>query len=947
MTTPPHSGRMAASGAPVWTTQAELLNEMSRMAKVGGWEFDPSTGQGSWTDEVARIHELDPAQPADLQLSLSCYPGNSRVRMEQALQAALQEGRPYDLELAFRSTTGRLKWVRTIGRPVLENGRVVKLWGTLQDITERKRSEVALRLSEEKFAKIFHSSPDAILLTELESGLVVEVNEGFETLSGYARAEVLGRQVREFNMVTPAERERFAVILREQGHISRTEFSHRTKAGLERSVLLSAELIDIDGKQHAITTLHDITAHRQAELQVRHLNEVLRATRHIGHLIHTEEDPQRLLQAACQSLLQTRGYVTVWAGRPEPESKLVILIAHAGAGAGLPAHAPITCDDTPSGQGPTGLALRERRPVVVDDLATDPSFAPWRDPVLAAGAASIASVPLLHGDRLFGALTVKADRVGAFDAEEVRLLSALASDLALALQSIENAQQRRQAEQETLRLATAVEQASESIFITDTAGLIQYANPAFERISGYPRTAAIGRNPRFLKSGTHDEAFYGQLWETLQRGAVWTGQIIDRHKDGALFETQATLSPVRNASGAVTSYVSIQRDITAEVALQRQLIQSQKMEVVGQLAGGVAHDFNNILQTILGYSEFLIKNTPETDERHRDLVEIQRGGERAAGLTRQLLAFSRKQMLMPHIHDLNDIVVNLVKMLTRLIGENVQLKLDLAASLQHVKVDAGQMDQVLINLAINARDAMPQGGQLFLRTANIQLSADDLPLHPEGRVGDFVCLSLTDNGAGMSRDVQARIFEPFFTTKEQGKGTGLGLSTVYGIIKQHDGWLTVYSEPGLGATFRLYLPGLDEATAAPLAAATPAVAPPATGHGERLLIIEDDPLVRRMTQQLLNRRGYRAIAVSTCAEAQATFNGLFDLVVSDAILPDGNGLDLIRQLQRQRPNLHCILTSGYADIHERWPEIEEHRWPFLIKPYSQAELLRALATALA
>jgi PAS domain S-box-containing protein len=404
-------------------------------------------------------------------------------------------------------------------------------------------------------------------------------------------------------------------------------------------------------------------------------------------------------------------------------------------------------------------------------------------------------------------------------------------------------------------------------------------------------------------------------------------------------------TPVLDAAGKVEKVIHIATNITEFKRLEQAFLQAQKMETVGKLAGGVAHDFNNILQTILGYSEFLLKNTPDSDERRRDLLEIQRSGERAATLTRQLLAFSRKQMLMPRDHDLNDIVVNLAKMLSRVLGENVRLKLELVPDLQRVHVDAGQIDQVLLNLAINARDAMPQGGQLSIRTANVRLDINDLPLHPEGRAGSFACLSVTDNGSGMSREVRVHIFEPFFTTKEQGKGTGLGLSTVYGVVKQHDGWVTVYSEPGHGTTFRIYLPAVDAASATSTVA-TAEPAPLAMGHGERILLIEDDPLVRRMTQQMLNQSGYRAIAVASCGEARAAFNSLLDLVLSDVMLPDGNGLDLVRQFQMQRPDLHCILTSGYADIHERWPEIEQNRWPFLIKPYNQSDLLRAIVTAL-
>ena len=816
------------------------------------------------------------------------------------------------------------------------------------DITERKQAAEALRESEQKFAFAFHNSPMAMALTALETGIYQDVNEVFLRDSGYTREEILGRNSRELGLfVDDQDRQRIVENIQQGKPVYGMPCTFRVKDGQLRHGLLSSNLISAAGRKFYLTIILDITEHQRAEEQNRHFNDVLRAMRDIGHLSHHEKDPQHLLQQACETLVQTRGYVTVWVGHPETAGQRVTMLAHAGQHGGFQKLAPITWDDTPAGHGPTGTAIRERRPVIIDDIATDPSFAPWRDPVVATGAASLASVPLLHGDQLFGVLTVKADHVRAFDAEEVRLLTSLAADLALALHSIESERQRQQAEAAMLRLGTAVEQSAESILITDAAGLIQYVNPAFERIAGYSLAEVVGQNPRLLKSDAHNADFYAQMWATLTRGAVWSGHLINRRKNGTLYEEDGTISPVRNAAGAVTNYVAIKRDVTNEVNLQQQLLQAQKMETVGQLAGGVAHDFNNILQTILGYCELLLKNTPASDERHLDLQEIQRSGERAATLTRQLLAFSRKQMLMPRVHDLNDIIANLSRMLTRVLGENVHLALELAPDLKRLKVDAGQMEQVLTNLAINARDAMPNGGQLSIRTLNTVLSEADLPLHPEGRVGPFACLCVSDNGTGMPREVRAHIFEPFFTTKEKGKGTGLGLSTVYGIIKQHDGWITVYSEPGQGTTFRLYLPVIEEAVPVATEHKTPDGESPMQGHGERILLIEDDPLVRRMTQQMLNHNGYRAIAVATCREAHAAFNSLIDLVLSDVMLPDGNGLDLVRQFQQQRPKLRCILTSGYADIHERWPEIEEHRWPFLIKPHNQADLLRALTTALA
>ncbi|MCX7010090.1 MAG: PAS domain S-box protein, partial [Kiritimatiellaeota bacterium] len=332
-------------------------------------------------------------------------------------------------------------------------------------------------------------------------------------------------------------------------------------------------------------------------------------------------------------------------------------------------------------------------------------------------------------------------------------------------------------------------------------------------------------------------------------------------------------TPVKNAAGQIEKIIHIATNITESKRLQQSFLQAQKMETVGKLAGGIAHDFNNILQTILGYSELLLKTTPPEDERHRDLEEIHRSGERAAGLTRQLLAFSRKQMLLPKVHDLNDIITNLGRMLIRLIGEDVDLKLELTPNIPRIRVDAGQIEQVLMNLAVNARDAMPKGGQLVIRTRSMVLTAEDLPMHPEGRPGQFVCLDVADNGGGMSLEVQAHIFEPFFTPKPQGKGTGLGLATVHGIIKQHEGWTTVYSESTLGTTFKIYLPAVTDADGA---VDKILITPVPTGKNERILLIEDEPHVRRLAQLILSKNGYRVTAGGTCAEAQAAFDKHID-----------------------------------------------------------------------
>jgi len=402
-------------------------------------------------------------------------------------------------------------------------------------------------------------------------------------------------------------------------------------------------------------------------------------------------------------------------------------------------------------------------------------------------------------------------------------------------------------------------------------------------------------------------------------------------------------TPVKNVDGNIEKIIHIATDVTEFKRLHQAFLQAQKIETVGKLAGGVAHDFNNILQAILGACELLLARTPPGDERRRELQEIVESGERAAGLTRQLLAFSRKQILSPRLHDLNMIITAVGRMLARLIGEDVALKLELTPNIRKVRVDGGQMEQVLMNLAVNARDAMPKGGQFVIRTSNLVLTPEDLVMNPEGRPGAYVCMDVTDNGCGMSREVQAQIFEPFFTTKPQGKGTGLGLATVHGIIKQHGGWTTVYSEPGLGTTFKIYLPAAEESGRRPTPVVEDVIRP---GNQENILVIEDEPHVRRLVCVILSQHGYRVTDVGSCAEARAVFQNSFDLVFSDVILPDGNGLEMMQEFQEQQSGFRCVLTSGYADIHERWPEIEKHGWVFLHKPFSKASLLRTIAAAI-
>ncbi|MCL4234813.1 MAG: response regulator, partial [Deltaproteobacteria bacterium] len=377
--------------------------------------------------------------------------------------------------------------------------------------------------------------------------------------------------------------------------------------------------------------------------------------------------------------------------------------------------------------------------------------------------------------------------------------------------------------------------------------------------------------------------------------------------------------------------------------LEEQLRAAAKMEAIGRLAGGVAHDFNNILTSIRGYAELLLRSVREEDPMAEDLQEITKAADRAASLTQQLLAFSRKQIIEPRVIDLNDVIENSARMLKRMIGEDVDLIWVPDAHLTPVRVDPVQMEQVLINLAVNARDAMPDGGRLTIATANAAVDRDYASRNADASPGMYVMMSVRDTGHGMSDEVRERIFEPFFTTKEQGKGTGLGLATVYGIARQNGGFITVDSQPGAGSDFRFYLPAASEPAHAPKSPESPTAA----GGAEAILVVEDEDAVRRLAKRVLERNGYRVIEAASGDEALAVGDDVaIDLVLTDVVMPHMNGRQLVEKLLARRPGLRVVFMSGYTEDAIARHGVLEDGTAFLQKPFTAADLARKIREAL-
>ena len=489
--------------------------------------------------------------------------------------------------------------------------------------------------------------------------------------------------------------------------------------------------------------------------------------------------------------------------------------------------------------------------------------------------------------------------------------------------------QRKQEEAENARLIRAIEQAAESIVITDAAANIVYVNPAFETISGYSREEAIGQNPRVLKSGRHSAEFYVELWDKLKVGESWTGHFVNRSKSGRLYTEEASISPVVNRSGEIVNYVAVKRDVTRELELQEQLLQSRKMDAIGRLAGGVAHDFNNMLMVITSYAELITDEIGADHPSRKHLQQILRAAERSSTLIRQLLAFSRNQLFAPRVLDCNTVLTETCNMVRRLIGENIELKCNFAPDLWRVKADADQIVQVILNLCVNSRDAMPDGGTLTLSSRNFQLD--------EG----YVELSVADTGVGIPLEIQEKLFEPFFTTKERGKGTGLGLASVYGIVQQSGGKIHVESTPGQGATFRIHLPRCNEPVAA---FEDPSAAPPQSERGVVLLVEDEEPLRDAISEQL-SRCGYRVLSAGDGVEALTLLDSHSEvtILITDLVMPRMGGRELVRTASQKAPHLRILVLSGYADQAISPEDCNGCLTAFLQKPFSLRTLMTQLS----
>lgn len=512
--------------------------------------------------------------------------------------------------------------------------------------------------------------------------------------------------------------------------------------------------------------------------------------------------------------------------------------------------------------------------------------------------------------------------------------------------------ERRALERRLRLLSRALEESPAAMVITDITGRIEYVNPSFSRITGWSLSEAIGQTPALLKSGKTPEGVYQDLWETIQAGGEWSGELINKRKNGELFPWMLSIHPILDTQGRTEHFLGVGEDASerraTEAALaetRNELYQAQKMEALGRLAGGVAHDFNNLLGIILGYSDLLAGTLPEGSESLEELAEVRKAVLRAADLTRQLLAFGRRQVLDVRGLDLKVLLEDARKMLARVLPENISLRLDVAPDVGTVRADSTQLVQVLVNLALNARDAMPQGGELEIRADNVAFEAAELT--PRGLdFGRYVRIRVRDTGSGMTPEVLQHAFEPFFTTKAGSGGTGLGLASVYGIVQQLEGGVDIESNPEVGTTVSIHLP-----RAVGMASGERTLPPAPLGRTPRatVLVVEDLAPLRKLVQRMLQQIGY-SVLVAESADAALTLSSegaTFDLLLSDIVMPGMDGRDLAKALRLRQPGLKVVLMTGYSDLFAESIEMPTLGADAVVqKPFSRAQIEGILAEVL-
>jgi two-component system cell cycle sensor histidine kinase/response regulator CckA len=822
---------------------------------------------------------------------------------------------------------GSLVDVQIVGVPISVEGKLIGSFGMYEDVTMRRRAEKAQLEAEERFRSLFENATEGIFQTTTD-GRYLSVNPALARMCGFSSPAEMIVSVQDLGQemyADPKVRAHFKRLIEANGAVRDFEYEVRRKDGAKIWISENAHVVrGVDGEILSYEgTIEDITARRRSELERQVTFEIIHAVNMTDNL----DDLLRLIHIALKKVLYAENcFVALY----EPATAMF--------------HFPFFVDQFDQAPPPqrvgkscTAHVYRSGQAMLIPQQVFDLLAEQGEVELVGTPSPSWLGVPLRTPAATIGVLVVQHyEDENAYTERDQEFLASVGGQIALAIERKRSDEKVRESE---ARLRVLVEQLPAVLWTVDK-------NLRFTSALGAGLTR-LGLKPNQLVGmslldyfETADQTF---LPIAAHRRSV-TGEPMTFHVEWKSGSYACHVEPLRDADGQVSGAICMSLDITDRKQLEEQLRQAQKMEAVGRLAGGIAHDFNNLLMVIQGYGDLLVERLPSGDPLHRNAEQIQMAAQRASSLTRQLLAFSRKQMLAPKILNVHSVVADMEKILRRLIGEDVQLETSSVADLGLVKADRSQIEQVILNLAVNARDAMPQGGRLTIETANVELDASYS--HPPAVLspGKYVMLAVTDNGCGMDPETQAHVFEPFFTTKEKGKGTGLGLATVYGVVKQSGGYVWVYSEPGRGTSFKIYLPRIEE-TAVPTGRDGSDPARATERGSETILLVEDEKGVRELARDYLTTTGYTVIEAEdghTALELAAMHVGPIHLLLTDVVMPGISGRELAERVGQIRPGIKILYMSGYTDQAVVHHGILESDAVLLQKPFTLVTLASKL-----
>ncbi|MCE0499231.1 MAG: PAS domain S-box protein [Methylacidiphilales bacterium] len=800
----------------------------------------------------------------------------------------LEEGKidRFSFDKCYIRLTGEVVWVNiSILRRRCDDGSFEHLT-TVVDITERKRAESELKL----FRELIDRSSNGILVVEPSTARFLDINESACRDFGYTREEMLALTV--FDVTVELDHAVFDAQveqLKKAGH-ALVEHLHRRKDGTTFLGEVNLSFVSLD-REYLVVNIRDITERKQAELA----------------LVRSESRHRLLFE----NMLEGYAYCRIIYEQGQARDFVYLEVNDAfGALTGLKNVVGKKASEVIPG-------IRESNPQLFEvygrvALTGEPErYETFVQPLSIWFSISVYSHEKEHFTAVF-----------------------------------ENVTERKRVEAQLRLQSSALEAAANSIVITDSKGIVEWANAAFTTSTGYSVPEAIGKNPRLLKSGKQDEKFYQNLWKTISSGKVWHGEVINRRKDGTLYNEEMTITPIRNPAGEIEHFIAVKQDITERKKSEAQFLRAQRMESVGVLAGGIAHDLNNILAPIV-MSIDVLKLTTTDPQAKLVLESIDVSAKRGADIVRQVLSFARGEQGERVEIQPKHLLKDLEKMIKDTFPKDIRLQFSFPKDTWTVLGDPTQVHQVLLNLCVNARDAMPQGGSLTVGIENCVLDEQYAAMNKQAKPGRYVNITVADSGTGMPPDILDNIFEPFFTTKEPGKGTGLGLSTVMSIVKNHDGIINVYSEPGKGTTFKVYLP-VAELTAEERKYQTAPISLP-RGKGEVVLVIDDEASILTITSQTLQAFGYRVLTATDGADAVAVYaqhQHEIAVVLTDMMMPVMDGSAMIHALMQISPEVKIIAVSGLNAIGSAAKAAGAGVKQFLTKPYTASSLLKTLRTVL-